>query len=127
MKEFNLEAAKNGAPIQTRDGRKARIICFDFKDPVRPLIVLVEEPDTLDCNKIQERLYTYALNGHYDPNKSGLDLMLATKHYTGWVNIYKEDNGDGHNTYGVYEEEQDALSDAKIDGTVATVKIEWEE
>ena len=31
MKEFNLEAAKNGDPIITRDGHRARIITFDAK------------------------------------------------------------------------------------------------
>ena len=31
LKEFDLEAAKSGKPICTRDGRKARIICFDKK------------------------------------------------------------------------------------------------
>lgn len=29
LKEFNLEAAKAGKPVCTRDGRPARIICFD--------------------------------------------------------------------------------------------------
>ena len=31
LKEFDLEAAKAGKPVCTRDGRKARIICFDAK------------------------------------------------------------------------------------------------
>lgn len=29
LKEFDIEAAKAGKPVCTRDGRKARIICFD--------------------------------------------------------------------------------------------------
>lgn len=29
LKEFDLEAAKAGKPVCTKDGRKARIICFD--------------------------------------------------------------------------------------------------
>ena len=32
MIEFNLEAAKAGAPLITRDGHKLRIICFDRID-----------------------------------------------------------------------------------------------
>ena len=28
LKEFDLEAAKAGKPVCTKDGRKARIICF---------------------------------------------------------------------------------------------------
>ena len=31
LKPFNLKAAKEGKPVCTRDGRKARIICFDRK------------------------------------------------------------------------------------------------
>lgn len=31
MKPFNLDEAKAGKPVCTRDGRKARIICFDAK------------------------------------------------------------------------------------------------
>jgi hypothetical protein len=31
IKPFDLEAAKNGAPVCTRDGRDVRIVCFDTK------------------------------------------------------------------------------------------------
>lgn len=31
LKPFDLEAAKAGKPVCTRDGRKARIICFNAK------------------------------------------------------------------------------------------------
>lgn len=30
MKEFNLELAKAGRPVQTRDGRAVRILCYDL-------------------------------------------------------------------------------------------------
>lgn len=33
MKEFNLQKAIEGAPLITRDGHKARLICHDRKDP----------------------------------------------------------------------------------------------
>lgn len=32
MKPFDLELAKAGHPVQTRDGRPVRIICYDRKD-----------------------------------------------------------------------------------------------
>lgn len=41
LKPFSLEAAKAGKPVCTRDGRKARIICFDSK--WRPIVALVTE------------------------------------------------------------------------------------
>ena len=31
LKPFDLEAARAGSPVCTRDGRKARIVCFDKK------------------------------------------------------------------------------------------------
>lgn len=31
MKPFNLEAAKAGKPVVTRDGRPVRILCFDAR------------------------------------------------------------------------------------------------
>ena len=47
MKPFDLEAAKAGKPVCTRDGRKARIISFDrkflFKGVSYPIIALVED------------------------------------------------------------------------------------
>ena len=47
LKPFDLEAAKAGKPVCTRDGRKARIISFDrkflFKGVSYPIIALVED------------------------------------------------------------------------------------
>lgn len=39
MIPFNLKEAKKGRPVCTRDGRKARIVCFDAEGN-KPLIVL---------------------------------------------------------------------------------------
>ena len=41
-KQFDLKAAKRGAPVVTRDGRKARIVCFDY-DSEFALLGLIEE------------------------------------------------------------------------------------
>lgn len=32
LKPFDIQKAREGKPVCTRDGRKARIICFDCKD-----------------------------------------------------------------------------------------------
>lgn len=32
MREFNVELAKVGAPLKTRKGNKARIVCYDRVD-----------------------------------------------------------------------------------------------
>ena len=57
LKPFDLEKSKAGKPVCTRDGRKARIICFDSKnDPQRPIVALVEHNDN-------ELLYEYTIEG----------------------------------------------------------------
>ena len=47
LKPFSLEAAKAGKPVCTRDGRKARIICFDRKDNT-PIVALIERVDGIE-------------------------------------------------------------------------------
>lgn len=54
MKPFNLEAAKAGAPVITRDGRGARITCFDNEGDY-PILALIEG------NK--KEVYAYNSNG----------------------------------------------------------------
>lgn len=41
MKPFDLGLAKMGHPVQTRNGRPARIICWDMKDICRNIVALV--------------------------------------------------------------------------------------
>ena len=44
LKPFNLEDAKEGKPVCTRDGANARIICFDAKCET-PIIALITTDD----------------------------------------------------------------------------------
>lgn len=43
FKPFDLKKAKKGKPVCTRDGRKARIICFD-RDWDARIVALVSNP-----------------------------------------------------------------------------------
>lgn len=45
MKPFDLEKAKAGASICTRDGSKARIVCFDANNKRFPLVTLIKDSD----------------------------------------------------------------------------------
>ena len=57
LKPFDIQKAREGKPVCTRDGRKVRIICFDSKnDPQRPIVALVEHNDN-------ELLYEYTIDG----------------------------------------------------------------
>ena len=123
LKSFNLEAAKSGKPVFTRDGRKARIICFDRKDNT-PIVALIE------CVNGAEILQCYFNNGkccHYET--SDYDLMMLPEKKEGWVNVYKEEiNKDIRlMEQTVYKTRKEAYDNASPRDYVDTVKIEWEE
>ena len=118
LKEFNLEAAKAGKPVCTRDGRKARIICFDAKCN-KPIVALI-----YDCNK--ETVFQYLENGRFFVDQiDKYDLMMLPQKKEGWINIYK----DFEDTVCcAYLTKEDALKNRSIeDGYITTIKIEWEE
>ena len=119
-KPFDLEQAKAGKPVCTRDGRKARIICFDAKGDPCPIIALVEE------NGI-ESAYHYDKNGQNAYNKSKLDLMMLPEKKSGQVNIVIGSNGRPHMGRGIFqskEEAEDAIKafSSKLIDTIKEVK-----
>ena len=118
FKPFDLEAAKAGKPVCTRDGRKARIICFDAKCN-KPIVALI-----YDCNK--ETVLQYLENGRFFVDQiDKYDLMMFPQKKEGWINIYK----DFEDTVCcAYLTKEDALKNRSIeDGYITTIKIEWEE
>ena len=118
LKPFDLEAAKAGKPVCTRDGRKARIICFDAKGK-QPIIALFEREKSDEVI-----IQTYNDDGSYYglEKEDNRDLMMLPEKKEGWVNLYPCDCM-GQKRYSTKEE---ALKNAVSD-VIATVKIEWEE
>lgn len=114
MKPFDLEAAKAGKPVCTRDGRKARIICFDAKGD-KPIIALVEMG-------VAETPNNYPIDGKAIPTKeTPCDLMMLPEKKEGWVNVYKSKDT-------IFKSEKEAKSHSDdFENYIATVKIEWEE
>lgn len=118
MKPFDLEAAKAGKPVCTRDGRKARIICFDTINKGNyPIIALLED-------KGSEAIFYYNKDGKCNVGTE-LDLMMLPEKKEGWVNVY---NSLGVITFShnPYDTKEEAMKD-KGKYYVDTVKIEWEE
>lgn len=82
MKNFDLDAAKRGAAVCTRDGVEARIICFDGKTTnagvPQPVIAEIIDRDTWVC-----RIFSYCNNGQYLPNIGchEYDLMMRDDDY----------------------------------------------
>lgn len=73
MKPFNLEEAKAGKPICTRNGYKARIICADLKVPDFHIVAAV-----WDSISEREDVFAYTDKGeHCEGTSSDFDLMMA--------------------------------------------------
>lgn len=125
MKPFDIELAKAGHKVQTRDGRPVRIICYDAKNLTYPIIALVSKLD--NTVEVPE---SYCIDGKYDSDDfcSGLDLVMAQTKKEGWVNIYPNFSGSTRiaSVAGVYATQQEAI-EAKTDSYITTTKIEWEE
>lgn len=123
-KPFNIEEAKAGKPVVTRDYLPVRILCFDrkgFEDLGMKIVALVEDLDGV------ELIGEYHPNGHYllgedDPK----DLMMVCEPKTGWVNIYRNTISPSGFATGeiIYDSEEKAIS-ARGTAAVATTKIEW--
>lgn len=132
LKKFDLEAAKAGKPVCTRDGRKVRIISFDrkflFKGVSYPIIALVE-----DTAK-EETIYGYNEKGKViiendTPYKD--DLMMLPQKKEGWVNVYKSHERGNTISFivaSIYPTKEEAKKSYVVEfDYVDTVKIEWEE
>lgn len=122
MKPFDLEAAKAGKPVCTRDGRKARIICFDAKC-IKPIVALIQGSDN------SEQIEYYTENGVFSNGGTGKnrDLMILLEKKEGWVNIYGEEK-ERYCSNVIYSSKEEALNISKqLKEHITTIKIEWEE
>ena len=86
LKPFDLKKAKEGKPVCTRDGRKTRILCYDFKQNEEyPILVAVENKDGKECALL------YSNDGVSEMYKSSNnELAMLPEKKEGWVNVYKE-------------------------------------
>lgn len=76
MKQFDLAAAKAGAPVCTKCGENARIICTDRVHNIYTLVVLVDKGE-------YEDMKTYSATGIYDIKSCNYDddLMMRDDDY----------------------------------------------
>ena len=113
LKPFDIQKAREGKPVCTRDGRKVRIICFD-RDWEKHIVALVSNP-------FGESVHSYLSNGKVDSDKQNNDddLMMLPEKKEGWINVYKE---------RCYETKEEAIRHI-APGThyIDTIRVEWEE
>ena len=123
LKPFDLEAAKAGKPVCTRDGRKARIICFDAKrKDGKNIMALIPDKEYPGF----EDLVAYPNNGNYHGgHENDGDLMMLPQKKEGWINLCKNNHGDTL-AIGVFPSREEAVSNCPP-SYLSTIKIEWEE
>ena len=132
IKPFSLEAAKAGKPVCTRDGRKARIICFNLQSIEKtPIVAAVQVTDK------QEVISHYYEDGrHFVDGISELDLMMLPEKKEGWINIYNADTTFYYADGRVFETKDEAVQEAKEEVKkeqrekneyIDTIRVEWEE
>lgn len=125
MKPFDLEKAKAGAPVCTREGFKARIICFDANNNRFPIVALVK-----DSNSSNEYPVSLTKEGRFSDGEvdSSNDLLMEGIKKEGWINIYETVS---ERCIGVVHKSKEEAMRVKVnekDVTYkATVRVEWEE
>ena len=128
LKPFDIQKARGGKPVCTRDGRKARIICFDrrlfYKNVSYPILALVE------CSDGEDDVCGYNEKGKVlieDGAEYKDDLMMLPEKKEGWINIVKTEDG-GYCCKGeVHSDYNDAINENinVLDKRGITLKIEW--
>jgi len=105
-------------PVQTRDGRKVRILCTD-RQGEKPVVGLAAERDGSDS------IFAWSADGRHLHGCPNLDLVQApeTWEVTGWVNVYQD--GEGSPSFGsIWNTRQDADGSSSIDGVrIACVPV----
>lgn len=125
MKPFDIELAKAGHPVCTRDGRAVRILCYDFitqeDTPIIALVRLSEKQEGIICYKADGR--------NFAPGMAELDLVMVPEKREGWVNVFINSCSGLKSTDRIYSTKAEALKniDTKSPHYIDTVKIEWEE
>lgn len=114
LKPFDLQKAKEGKPVCTRDGRNTRIICFDFR--ISDGICMIA---AIECGKT-ETIFYYDLDGKCrGEGNNKYDLMMLPEKRSGWAKVRKDIN--------LYDTKEEA--DRKMIGNdeYVTAKVCWEE
>ena len=118
LKPFDIQKAREGNPVCTRDGRKARILCFDrvTSDDYSKIVACITSYDGKD-----EYALTYGIDGYIiNPQHPQLDdLMMFPEKKEGWIVIHKE---------AIYDKETaEKIARETTADVIRIQKIEWEE
>ena len=129
LKPFDIQKAREGKPVCTRDGHKARIICFDKKGAY-PIVALVNDYNEEEYIKNYDEFGKKIIG-----RETGDDLMMLSEKKEGWINVYKreseyicENECNVSTGIAVYKSEGEAKRDIDKSAIyINTIKINWEE
>ncbi|VBQ81196.1 hypothetical protein [Burkholderia pseudomallei] len=109
MKPFDLEAAKRGEPMITREGRAVtEFHHFTTIEGEYPCVAIIDGESN-----------TYGLNGKYwgndTENYNRRDLFMAPRKHTVYVNVYgkRNDADNGPRSCG-FDTEEEARANARV-------------
>ena len=121
MKPFNLEEAKAGKPVCTRDGHEVEILKWDAMGE-QPLVGIIKFP-------IRDTATNWTEEGKLDASiESDYDLFMKSNHHEGWINIVSDYYSSTEvSVRGVYKTKEDAKLDSDKEDYITTVKVEWED
>ena len=111
-------------PVQTRDGRKVRVLATDRKGAAYyPVLGLLTQADG------EETVESWTLVGEfYSGDTDEADLVNVPEKIVGYLNVYGTRSQYGQTSYRLYDSR--AIADAEADdmrGRIACIRVEFEE
>lgn len=132
MKPFNLEEAKAGKPVCTRDGHSVRIICFDRVVDGIPIVALITTDDSTETVVYyDENGIAHGMLGAKLPLNFPLNLMMKPEKKQGWFAIYRSCSNKHvaatTHIYATKEEVENIIKENAVEDEIIEIrKIEWE-
>ena len=131
LKPFDLEKAKAGHAVCTKEGRTVRILCYDRKTfSGLSMVALITD------NKGNENLNVFLPIGDTSKYFKKCSLFMFHREKKkkvkkeGWINIYKGDPNTPH-SHIIYSTKELAVGGCRIGNQaisyIATVKVKWKE
>ncbi len=120
MKPFDLEAAKRGEPIQYRDGVEVKFIAHVPEAHHSAKVIVLSPAGFISIRNEKGRIGTI---------DNPIDLMMAPKKITYWVNIYKNEYGPLKHCAGTLITSEEIANKLAKDNQhcVKTISFELEE
>jgi hypothetical protein len=125
MRPFNLEEAKAGKPVVTRDGRDAVILAFDISGSYPMLGYYISS----GCKK--EATWDY--DGNFYQGNDSRDLFMKSETNLRFINLFRNGHDNKLFSVEIHTTLQDAEKEAKgiiyatADKFIVTIPITWEE